>query len=164
MLIPTIIMGVVALALFVVAYQKGGNAHVQGLKSAGLLMLELLPLLFFAFAIAGMAQILVSGEVLSKWIGVESGIKGIFIGTFAGCLCPGGPFVVLPLSAGLLKAGANVGIVVAFISSWALLSLNRLPMEVGILGWKFTMIRMASVFFFPPIAGLIAQMLVVVKK
>jgi hypothetical protein len=30
-------------------------------------------------------------------------------------------------------------------------------MEFGILGWKFTLIRLASSFFFPPIAGLIAQ-------
>jgi uncharacterized membrane protein YraQ (UPF0718 family) len=32
-------------------------------------------------------------------------------------------------------------------------------MEVGILGWKFTAIRVACTFFFPPIAGLIAQAL-----
>jgi hypothetical protein len=32
-----------------------------------------------------------------------------------------------------------------------------LPMEVAILGWKFALIRLASTFFFPPIAGLIAQ-------
>jgi len=32
-------------------------------------------------------------------------------------------------------------------------------MEMGILGWEFTLIRIASTFFFPPIAGLIAQTL-----
>jgi hypothetical protein len=32
-------------------------------------------------------------------------------------------------------------------------------MEVGILGWQFTLIRVASTFFFPPIAGFIAQSL-----
>jgi len=39
---------------------------------------------------------------------------------------------------------------------WAV---SRLPMEVGILGWKFTLIRLAATFFFPPIAGWIAQTL-----
>jgi len=42
---------------------------------------------------------------------------------------------------------------------WSLWAFSRLPMEVGILGWKFTLIRVASTFFFPPIAGLIAQIL-----
>jgi hypothetical protein len=27
------------------------------------------------------------------------------------------------------------------------------------MGWKFTLIRLASTFFFPPIAGLIAHLL-----
>ncbi|RLA91982.1 MAG: permease, partial [Deltaproteobacteria bacterium] len=36
---------------------------------------------------------------------------------------------------------------------------SRLPMEVGIMGWKFTLIRVASTFFFPPLAGLMAQAL-----
>jgi hypothetical protein len=30
-------------------------------------------------------------------------------------------------------------------------------MEIGILGWKFTLVRLACTFFFPPIAGIIAQ-------
>jgi len=42
-------------------------------------------------------------ELLSKWVGVESGLRGIFIGTIAGGLAPGGPYVSLPLVAGLLR-------------------------------------------------------------
>ena len=30
-------------------------------------------------------------------------------------------------------------------------------LDVGILGWRFTAIRLACTFFFPPIAGWIAQ-------
>ena len=36
---------------------------------------------------------------------------------------------------------------------------QRLPMEVGILGWKFTLIRLGSTFILPVIGGLIAQAL-----
>jgi hypothetical protein len=35
--------------------------------------------------------------------------------------------------------------------------ISRLPMEVGILAWRITLIRVASTFFFPPIAGLLAR-------
>jgi hypothetical protein len=34
MLIPTIIMGVIALVLFFVSYQKGGGEHILGLKTS----------------------------------------------------------------------------------------------------------------------------------
>lgn len=67
-------------------------------------------------------------------------------------------------NSGLLRTGARVGTMVAFLTGWSLWAVTRLPMEVGILGWKFTIIRIASTFFFPPIAGLIAQTLFVGAK
>ena len=33
----------------------------------------------------------------------------------------------------------------------------RLPLEIGILGWRFAFIRLASVMILPPIAGFSAQ-------
>lgn len=105
-----------------------------------------------------MIQILLPRELLSKWIGAESGMRGILIGTVAGGLTPGGPYVSLPIVAGLLRSGASIGTMVAFLTAWSLWAVGRLPMEVGILGWKFTLIRITSTFFFPPIAGFIAQM------
>ncbi|MDY6967553.1 MAG: permease [Spirochaetota bacterium] len=160
MLVPTIIMAVLAIVLFAIGYNKGNGEHITGLKSAMNIMLEILPLLICAFIIAGMIQVLIPNESISKWIGAESGIKGILLGTVAGALSPGGPYVSLPIAAGLLRSGAGVGTMVAFITGWSLWAVSRLPMEVGILGWKFTLIRIASTFFFPPIAGWIAQIIV----
>jgi uncharacterized membrane protein YraQ (UPF0718 family) len=157
MLIPTIIMGALAVILLFMGYSKGQGQHISGMKSALNMTVQILPMLVFAFIIAGMTQILLPQELLSKWVGAESGLRGILIGTVAGGLSPGGPFVSLPIAAGLLRSGASVGTMVAFLTGWSLWAVGRLPMEVGILGWKFTLIRIASTFFFPPIAGLVAQ-------
>jgi len=157
MLIPTIVMGVLATILLVVGYYKGQGQHINGMRSAVNMTVEILPLLVFVFIVAGMIRVLLPHELVSKWVGVESGIRGILIGTVAGGLSPGGPFVSLPIVAGLLRTGASVGTMVAFLTGWSLWAVSRLPMEVGILGWKFTLIRIASTFFFPPIAGLLAQ-------
>jgi len=157
MLIPTIIMGVIAVVLLYIGYQRGGGAHIVGLKSAGNLLLQILPLLIFAFIVGGMIQILVPQEIISKWVGAESGFRGLLIGSAIGGIMPGGPYVSLPVIAGLMRTGASVGTMVALITSWSLIALARLPMEIGILGWRFALIRMACVFFFPPIAGLIAN-------
>ena len=104
-----------------------------------------------------MVQVLLPRDLLSRWVGMESGMRGILIGTVAGGLTPGGPFVSLPIAAGLLRSGASVGTMIAFLTAWSLWAVARLPMEVGILGWKLTLVRVASTFFFPPIAGLVAQ-------
>jgi uncharacterized membrane protein YraQ (UPF0718 family) len=157
MVVPTIILGCLAMALLLFGYFRGEGEHITGMKSALSLTLTILPLLVFAFIVAGMVQVLLPKEVVSKWVGVESGMRGIAIGTVAGALTPGGPFVSLPIVAGLLHSGASIGTMVAFLTGWSLLAFARLPMEVGILGWKFTMIRLACTFFLPPIAGLVAQ-------
>jgi uncharacterized membrane protein YraQ (UPF0718 family) len=164
MLVPTIIMGALALVFFLIGYYRGEGQHIIGMKSALRMTVQILPLLIFAFIVAGMVQVLVPQEILSEWVGAESGMRGILIGTVAGALAPGGPYVSLPVAAGLLQAGASVGTMVAFLTGWSLWAVSRLPMEVGIMGWKFTLIRIASTFFFPPIAGWIAQMISAVAR
>ena len=159
MVIATAIMGLLAVLLVFIGYYRGEGEHILGLKSAMNMTIQILPIVILAFIVAGMVQMLVPQELLSKWIGKESGMRGIFIGTLAGALAPGNPYVNLPIAAGLLRSGASMGAMVAFLTGWSLWSFARLPLEVGIMGWKFTLVRLASTFFFPPIAGLIANRL-----
>ena len=158
MLVPTVVMLLLAVILLLVGYYRGGGEHVAGTRAGLLMIVQILPLLLFAFIVAGMVQVLLPHDVISRWIGAESGLRGLLIGSIAGGLAPGGPYVSLPIAAGLLKSGAGVGTMVAFLTGWSLLAFGRLPMEVGILGWKFTAIRFASTLIFAPIAGLIAQL------
>ena len=156
MLIPTLIVGLLAVILVFIGYQKG--VHIQGLRLSWSMLIQIVPLMVLAFIAAGMIQTLIPREIIARWIGVESGFRGILIGTVMGCLTPtGGPWVTLPIAAGLLRSGAVIGTTVAYITAWSLLALARIPVEVGIMGWQFTLIRMACVFFLPPIAGLIAN-------
>lgn len=159
MLIPTIVMALIAALLFAVAYLRGDGEHIAGVKSGAILTLQILPLLFFAFMVAGLIQVLIPRELLSQWVGTESGWRGIFLGSVAGGLTPGGPYVSFPVAAALLKAGASVGTLVAFVTAWSLWAFGRLPIEVGIIGWRFTLVRFISTLIFPPIAGFIAEKL-----
>ncbi|MFC1496259.1 permease [Candidatus Margulisiibacteriota bacterium] len=118
MLVLTIIMGVIAVALFIFAYTRGDSHHVRGLQASLNLFVSIIPLLLFAFIIAGLLQVLIPHQEIAKWIGAESGFRGILIGSIAGALTPGGPFVVLPFAAGLLKGGASYGTLVAFLAGF----------------------------------------------
>jgi len=157
MVMPTVILGVLAIVLLLIGYWKGQGQHIRGLEYGLRMTISIFPLLIFAMIVAGMVHALIPQELLSKWVGAESGMKGILIGTVAGGFSPGGPYVNLPIVAGLLHGGASVGTTVAFLTGWSLWAIARLPIEVGILGWRFTVIRLASTFFFPPIAGWLAQ-------
>ncbi|MCG2775270.1 MAG: permease [Desulfobacterales bacterium] len=156
MFVPTLIMGALAIILLFIGYSKGEGQHIMGIKSSLNMTVEILPLLVFAFIIAGMIQVLLPHETIAKWVGADSGMRGIIIGSVAGGLCPGGPFVSLPIAAGLLRSGAGIGTMVAFLTGWSIWAVSRLPMEVGVLGWRFTLIRLVSTAFFPILAGIIA--------
>jgi uncharacterized membrane protein YraQ (UPF0718 family) len=158
MLIPTIIMGVIAVALLIYAYSRGGGEHILGLKAAGNILLQVLPMLICVFIIAGVIQYILPVDMVAKWVGAESGLRGIIIGTAAGGITPGGPMVSMPIAAGLLQSGAGIGTMVAFMTGWSLWAFSRIPLEVGLMGWKFTTIRLACTFFFPIIAGLLANL------
>ena len=158
MLIPTIIMGIIAATLLIIGYRSGGRQHIVGLKSASKILLQVTPLLIFAFIVAGMIQVLIPTEMISQWVGAESGFRGILIGSIIGGFTPGGPFVSLPIAATLLHAGAGIGTMVAFMTGWSLLAVSRLPLEIGLLGWKFAAVRLACTFFLPVVAGLLANL------
>jgi len=153
-------MAVLAAVLLYVGYNRGEGQHLQGLRAALRMTIPLLPLLAFAMIAAGMVQTLVPSDLVARWVGEESGFRGVLIGTAAGALTPGGPFISFPIAAGFFKAGASIGTTVAFITAWSLIALSRMPIQVGLLGWKLTLVQLASSFFFPPVAGLIAQCIV----
>jgi uncharacterized membrane protein YraQ (UPF0718 family) len=159
MLIATLVFAVLAAVLLYVGWSRGEGEHIAGIKVGFKILVEILPLLALAFIVAGMVQVLLPREVVASWVGAESGMRGILIGTAAGSLTPGGPFVSLPMVAGFFRAGAGMGTMVAYITAWSLLSVARLPMEIGILGWRFTAIRIACTWFMAPVAGFIAHAL-----
>jgi uncharacterized membrane protein YraQ (UPF0718 family) len=152
-----IVMIAIAVGLLIVAFLGGNNLHIMGLKAAGEMLVKVFPLLIAAFVIAGMVQVLVPREFIIKWLGPESGLKGIAMGALAGGLTPGGPVINFPIVASIYKAGAGIGTVVAYVTAWSLVSVARIPLEVSLVSPKFALIRLACTFFFPPIAGLIAQ-------
>ena len=117
--IPTILMGILALVLLVVGYLKGQDQHIIGTKAGIMMIVQIMPLLFFAFIMAGMIQTLLPHDLIAKWVGAESGLRGIIIGTLAGAMTPGGPYVSMPIAAGLLRAGASMGTMVAFLTGWS---------------------------------------------
>ncbi|MEA2123207.1 permease [Dehalococcoides mccartyi] len=158
MIIPTIILAVVAVVVSIIAYNKNG-AHTEGFKAAWDIFIQVLPMMVLAFIIAGMLRVIIPQETISQWLGQESGFKGVLIGTALGGLMPGGPYSCMPSAAGLLGGGAGAGTMVAFMTGWSLLAVNRLPLEIGMLGWKFALIRLAVTALMPIAAGMLANAL-----
>jgi uncharacterized membrane protein YraQ (UPF0718 family) len=116
-------------------------------------------LLVAAFLIAGLTQALISRELIDRWLGAQSGWRGILLACLAGALIPGGPYVYYPIAGALLQAGAGLGVLIAFVTAKNLWSITRLPMEFALLGPRLTIIRFLLTLAVPPILGFLAEAL-----
>lgn len=154
------VMGGLTLLLVLLAFVKGPDVPLRGLQTTLGLLRDVWPQLLLGFCIAGFFDVLVPREVLVKWMGEQSGVRGIVIGWFIGLLMPGGPYVVFPLAASLFKQGVEVGPLIAFITAKSLLSPTRLfSWEIPFLGWPLAMARAIPSFILPPLVGLVSQRL-----
>ena len=156
--VTIIIMFLFAGILTFLAYQKSPGVALEGLKSGGRLFWDILPSMILGFIAAGMIMKVLPRELMTYWLGEESGMRGLIVATFGGALTPGGPFIQFPIIAALLKAGAGVAPLMAYITSWSLLGISRfLIYEIPIMGWKLAVSRIAVGLVFPIIIGLLTK-------
>jgi uncharacterized membrane protein YraQ (UPF0718 family) len=156
----TLVLFVAGLGLGVVAYLEGGWSRVlAGLGGTGHLLVGVAVLIVAAFVLAGLIQVMISKETVTRWLGEGSGWRGFLICGVAGALIPGGPYVYYPIAVAFLRSGANIGTIVTFVVAKNLWTLSRLPIEVALLGVHVTWVRYLVTLVFPPLAGVLAQLL-----
>jgi len=153
----TLILAAFATILLAIAFWRGQDLPLAGLLAAGRTLWRNLPLLLLGFVVAGLAQVLVPKELITRWLGAEAGVKGVLAGCVVGGLVPGAPYATFPLVAALYQGGASLGAVVGFVSAWSLWSVSRLPVEMALIDPKPALVRYAITFVVPPIAGLLAE-------
>ncbi len=141
------------------AWWRGGAPLLRaGLGSGGELLVRYAAVIVVSFLAAGLVQELIPREWVQGALGRGSGMRGILLGTGAGMLTPAGPFVSMPIAAVLIRSGAALPAVVAFLTGWSLLAVHRLvAWEMPILGLRFALIRYALSALLPLLAGLLAQ-------
>jgi uncharacterized membrane protein YraQ (UPF0718 family) len=150
----------IALGLAAATWYRGGISLLWGgLLSGGGFLLNVLLLLIAAFLTAGYIQALVSKKMVTRWLGTGSGWRGIALACLGGALIPGGPYVYYPIAGALLKTGAGIGVLVAFVTAKNLWSVSRIPMELALLGPDLTIIRYGITFIIPPVMGYLAEIL-----
>lgn len=147
------------LFVLIAGYLKGGVETIKiGFKSGGTLFLQILPILICAFIIAGFIQVLIPKEIIAKFIGKASGLKGILIGTIIGFLTPAGPYFVFPLLVSFLKAGAVIGPILAYVTAWGTMGIQRLIIwELPFMGPRFVIARVTIAVFLPLLVGVLGN-------
>jgi uncharacterized membrane protein YraQ (UPF0718 family) len=133
----TLILVLIALILTAIAWRQSTQKLKLGVQIGWSTLKRTLPVLLLAFLIVGFVNALEPQSIVRAWIGPNSGMRGVLIGTLAGMLLPGGPYVVFPLIGTLYQSGAGLGPTLAMITSWATLALLTVSFELPFMGWRF---------------------------
>jgi uncharacterized membrane protein YraQ (UPF0718 family) len=150
----TLVLAALALVFAVIAYFKDPSLPAIGARN-GLAMLGfVLPRLIPALLLAGLFQVVVPQEIVSRYFGREAGLKGLVMAMLAGVITPGGPMVSVPLLVVLSNSGMALGPLVAYMTAWSLFGVQRIiAWEAPLMGWRFVAVRTVSSLVFPIVAG-----------
>ena len=150
-----------AVAFGVICWAIKGRAVVYEALTTDIgLLIDLMPRVLVALSIAALIFFLMPRDKMAALVGADSGVRGLLIATVAGTVTPGGPSSAYALLAVLASAGAERGALVAYITAWATLGLQRiLVWDVPFMGAEFALLRFAVSFPLPILAGLIARRL-----
>jgi uncharacterized membrane protein YraQ (UPF0718 family) len=155
------ILGAISLVSGAAVYGwRGEAAFLHALGVAFGILLAVLPAMLAGLLLAGSLRQLIPPGALARWMGAESGWRGLVVATIAGIATPGGPMAAFPLVLVLAQAGADRGALIAFIVAWALNGFQRvLVWEVPLLGPDFALLRFLCGLPLGLVAGALARRL-----
>ena len=116
-LVSTIIFTVLTAVCMIIAYRRHDGSFVAGLQSTWTMFRGSWLLLVVAWIFAGYVGTMLPGGFVAKWLGHGSGWRGIALACVAGAMTPGGPYIAMPIVAGLYRAGVAEGALVAYLTA-----------------------------------------------
>ena len=122
-------------------------------------LVEILPRIAAAMVIAGFVQVLVPRQAVARALSEEAGFKGVALAAGAGVVTPGGPMTSFPIVNALHAAGSGRSALVAYLTSWSVLGMQRiLTWEVPLMGADFALLRAVVSLPLPFIAAAMARL------
>ncbi len=113
----------------------------QAIKVGILSFVGMLPLMLAIIGLIGLLLGLVSPEVISSYLGQGAGWGATVTAFVLGAILYIGSLVSIPLAASLLRAGASMTTIAAFLTGLMMINTMTLPIEIKYLGKKLALSR-----------------------
>ena len=155
-LIGTVVLW--GLALWMLRKMQGQEAEDRAAMWARskATVIFMLPRIFVGLLGAGFLAVLLPVDQIEQNFGTESGLMGITLATIFGLITPGGPFVAYAIGAAAMKAGATLAPLMAYVTAWSIVNLNRsIAYELPLMGRHFLLLRTILSVPVPMVLGLL---------
>jgi uncharacterized membrane protein YraQ (UPF0718 family) len=122
---------------------------------AGRMLLKMLPGLLLIVAFVGLLLGFVPPKVIGHYLGRDAGFAGTLLAAVIGGITLIPALVSFPLAGSLLRSGAAVMTVAAFITTLTMVGTVTASLEIRELGKRFTLLRNILSFLFALLIGII---------
>ena len=145
---------ILAAVILLILFPENRSPSIQASYN---LLKELIFILPAVMILMGLFSVWVSKEMVIKYMGHASGIKGLGLALFVGMMPTGPLYIAFPMASMLLKKGARVANIIIFLSAWACIKLPQELVELRFMGFKFMIIRLSFTIVMVVVMGLIIE-------
>ena len=146
-------------ALGVLAVRDRAKAR-QAVRVAVKSFIGIFPSMLAILGLVGLLLGVVPPEVIARYLGKEAGWAATVTATLIGAVMYIPSLVAFPLAGSLLRAGASVATIAAFITALVMVGTVTLPLEIRYLGKKMALSRnLLSLLFAFVIAAVMGMVL-----
>jgi hypothetical protein len=155
--VDIILWGSVA-ALGFIALRRGRTVLTSSVREGAKDFMNIVPRVALGVIGSGYIAAIIPQEIITGWLGPNSGWLGVLTAAIAGAVTPGGPVIGFSIGAVALKAGGGAPQIIAYVVAWALFAFQRLLLwEIPFMPARFVWFRAAVSLPFPFVAAAIAM-------
>lgn len=136
--------GIGMVLILVIIYLINNDTGIKAYENTIMNFLSMLKILPPIMLLIGLLDSWVPKETMIKYMGEDSGIKGILIALLLGSLAAGPLYAAFPIAAILMKKGARFAYVIFFLGVWSSSKLPLVIYEYTSFGGVFTFIHVFS--------------------
>jgi uncharacterized membrane protein YraQ (UPF0718 family) len=144
--------------LAAMTWRRGRPVFVAAMRGGTMDFLNIIPRIALGVVGSGYIAAIIPSEIITGWLGPDSGWLGVLTAVVAGAATPGGPVVGFSIGAVALKSGGGAPQVIAYVIAWALFAFQRMILwEIPFMPERFVWFRAAVSLPFPFLAAALAM-------
>jgi len=125
-LIIDVILWASVAAVGFIAFRRGPTVLKASLREGTMDFINIVPRIALGVIGSGYIAAVIPQEIITGWLGPDSGWLGVLTATIAGAATPGGPVIGFSIGAVAMKAGGGPPQVIAYVIAWALFAFQRM--------------------------------------
>ncbi|MGH4125519.1 MAG: permease [Clostridium sp.] len=151
----TIILWIITGTWFVWSIIKDKKRTLNSIKMSSGMMKNMIGEITAILFLIGLILTFIPPDTIKQYMGQSNTIISTIVSAFVGSITLIPAFVAFPLVGSLVNAGANIVLVVAFLTTLTMVGIVTFPLEKREFGLRFTIARNSLSFIFAIIIALL---------